>query len=405
MAVYSVSQVTSYLRRLLERDPFSRDFWVSGEVSNLTRSAVGHSYFSLRESDSVLRCVMFRDSVGAEHLAAGAAVVAHGRATLYEPRGDLQMVADVVRPEGVGGLQLELERLKLKLGKEGLFETSRKRPLPEFPRRIGVVTSPTGAVWHDVATVVDRRWPMLELLLAPSPVQGDGAEEGIVDALDRLNRIDDLDAVILARGGGSLEDLWPFNSERVARAVYASRSPVVSAVGHETDFTIADMVADRRAATPSAAAAMATPDVREVTHRLLAAQRSLASRVRRHHSTRLEAVRGAARRLGRGLPDLDSHRIRIDYLMRDALARLKLHAEVKSQQYKGLSQRLEALSPRDTMRRGYAVVQRGAGGPIVTDAAQVAPRDALRITLERGALESEVVSTEPGDGRPGEAVR
>ena len=397
MAIYTVSQVTAYLRRLLERDPFTRNFWIGGEVAGLTRSAAGHSYFSLREADSVLRCVMFRDSVGAEHLSIGAAVVAHGRVTLYEPRGDLQMVADVVRPEGVGGLRLELERLRLKLGREGLFEPSRKRPLPEFPKRIGVVTSPTGAVWHDIVTVATQRYPLVELLLAPTPVQGDAAEEGIVEALDRLGRVAGLDAVILARGGGSMEDLWAFNSERVARAVYASPCPVVSAVGHETDHTIADMVADRRAPTPSAAAAMATPDRTELASRLLAAQQSLAASVRRGHSARAEAVRGAARRLGRGLPDLDSQRIRIDYLMRDASARLKLHAEVKSQQYEGLSLRLEALSPRDTMRRGYAVVQRGAGGPIVTDADQVAPRDDLWITLGRGAVEAEVVSVAPDE--------
>ena len=395
MAIYSVSQVTSYLRRLLERDAVVRSFWISGEVASMTRSAAGHTYFSLREADSVLRCVMFRDSVGGEHLVTGAAVVAHGRVTLYEPRGDLQLIADVVHPEGVGGLQLELERLKLKLSKEGLFEPSRKRPLPEFPKKIGVVTSPTGAVWQDITTVVSQRYPLLELTLAPTPVQGDGASQGIVEAFNRLNRVPDLDVVILARGGGSLEDLWPFNSEPVARAVYASRSPVVSAVGHETDFTIADMVADRRAPTPSAAAAMVTPDRLELVTRVLVAEQALAASVRRRHSTRVDSVNVLTQRLPRGLPDLDALRLRIDYLLRDARTTLKHHLDVKSQRHEGLSLRLEALSPKDTLRRGYAIVQRGRDHSIVTDSGQVAPRDDLRITLGRGAVEAEVVSTTP----------
>ena len=395
MAIYSVSQVTSYLRRLLERDAVVRSFWINGEVASMTRSAAGHTYFSLREADSVLRCVMFRDSVGGEHLVTGAAVVAHGRVTLYEPRGDLQLIADVVHPEGVGGLQLELERLKLKLSKEGLFEPSRKRPLPEFPKKIGVVTSPTGAVWQDITTVMSQRYPLLELTLAPTPVQGDGASQGIVEAFNRLNRVPDLDVVILARGGGSLEDLWPFNSEPVARAVYASRSPVVSAVGHETDFTIADMVADRRAPTPSAAAAMVTPDRLELVTRVLVAEQALAASVRRHHSTRVDSVNVLTQRLPRGLPDLDALRLRIDYLLRDARTTLKHHLDVKSQRHEGLSLRLEALSPKDTLRRGYAIVQRGGDRSIVTDSGQVAPRDDLRITLGRGAVEAEVVSTTP----------
>ena len=395
MAIYSVSQVTSYLRRLLERDAVVRSFWISGEVASMTRSAAGHTYFSLREADSVLRCVMFRDSVGGEHLVTGAAVVAHGRVTLYEPRGDLQLIADVVHPEGVGGLQLELERLKLKLSKEGLFEPSRKRPLPEFPKKIGVVTSPTGAVWQDITTVMSQRYPLLELTLAPTPVQGDGASQGIVDAFNRLNRVPDLDVVILARGGGSLEDLWPFNSEPVARAVYASRSPVVSAVGHETDFTIADMVADRRAPTPSAAAAMVTPDRLELVTRVLVAEQALAASVWRRHSTRVDSVNVLTQRLPRGLPDLDALRLRIDYLLRDARTTLKHHLDVKSQRHEGLSLRLEALSPKDTLRRGYAIVQRGGDRSIVTDSGRVAPGDDLRITLGRGAVEAEVVSTTP----------
>ena len=243
--------------------------------------------------------------------------------------------------------------------------------------------------------MISQRYPLLEVTLAPTPVQGDGASQGIVEAFDSLNRVPDLDVVILARGGGSQEDLWPFNSEPVARAVYASRSPVVSAVGHETDFTIADMVADRRAPTPSAAAAMVTPDRLELVTRVLVAEQALAASVRRRHSTRVDSVNVLTQRLPRGLPDLDALRLRIDYLLRDARTTLKHHLDVKSQRHEGLSLRLEALSPKDTLRRGYAIVQRGGDRSIVTDSGQVAPRDDLRITLGRGALEAEVVSTTP----------
>ena len=273
MPVYSVSQITRYLKESLEADSLLNDLWLRGEVSNLTRSAAGHYYFTLKDATSQVRCVMFRPAYGGEHLAEGAAVIAHGRVSIYEVRGDLQLIADLAQPEGVGELHLELERLKMKLEAEGLFQVSRKRPLPEFPKRIGVATSPTGAVWHDIQNVLRRRYPLVELAFAPTPVQGDTAAAGIVDAFDAFNAEDDLDLVILARGGGSLEDLWPFNEEAVARAIYASRAPVISAVGHETDYTIADMVADCRAPTPSAAAELAAPDMDELMERIESRQR------------------------------------------------------------------------------------------------------------------------------------
>ena len=265
MAVYSVSEVSRYLTEILREDPVLQNVWVRGEVGNLTRSAAGHSYFSLRDADATLRCVMFRGGgVGADLVEEGSAVIAHGRVALYEPRGDLQLIADVVQSEGVGELQLKLEELKVRLEKEGLFEESRKRPLPRFPVRVGVVTSPTGSVWHDIQNVTARRYPAVELVLAPALVQGNEAVSTIVAALDALERLDDIDVVIVARGGGSLEDLWPFNEEDVARAIFKSGVPVVSAIGHETDYTIADLVADVRAPTPSAAAELVMPDQAEL---------------------------------------------------------------------------------------------------------------------------------------------
>ena len=258
--IYGVSQVTSYLQDLLAYDDLLNDIWIEGEVSNLRRAGSGHAYFSLRDDSSSLRCALFRNSLGHDHLTDGALVIAHGRVSLYVVRGDLQLIADAIQPEGVGRLQMQLEQLRAQLDREGLFDPSRKRPLPEFPKRIGVVTSPSGAVWHDIQTIIGRRYPLVELLLAPAVVQGDAAAPTIVEAVEALNADADIDAIIVARGGGSLEDLWAFNEEAVARAVFASRAPVVSAVGHETDVTICDLVADVRAATPSEAAEMIVPD-------------------------------------------------------------------------------------------------------------------------------------------------
>ena len=399
MAVYSVSQLTRYLRDVLQNEVLLRDVWVRGEVANLSRPASGHSYFTLRDGAAALRCVMFRDGFGADLLESGSSLIAHGRVTLYEPRGDLQLVADVVQPEGMGDLQLRLEQLKLKLQRQGLFEDSRKRPLPRFPQRIGVATSPSGAVWHDIQIVVRRRYPLVELVLAPTPVQGDWAAQGIVDSMNALNRIDGLDAIILARGGGSLEDLWPFNEEGVARAIFASRAPVVTGVGHETDVTIADMVADRRAPTPSAAAEMVVPDVSELRAALetrrRAASQSLLNRMQalRAH---VSYLRDRARRRR---PDVDSLRQQVDDMLSGVAA--KLHRDFHNRQRLTLSlqKRLQALSPQDTLRRGFAIVQARPGGEVVTDPGRLARGDRIEVTLARGGFSADVASTRPNPGK------
>ena len=395
MAVYSVSQLTRYLRDLLQNEVLLRDVWVRGEVANLSRPASGHSYFTLRDGAAALRCVMFRDGLGADLLESGSLLIAHGRVTLYEPRGDLQLVADVVQPEGMGDLQLRLEQLKLKLQRQGLFEESRKRPLPRSPQRIGVATSPSGAVWHDIQMVVRRRYPLVELVLAPTPVQGDWAAQGIVDAMSALNRIGGLDVIILARGGGSLEDLWPFNEEVVARAIFASRAPVVTGVGHETDVTIADMVADRRAPTPSAAAEMVVPDVLELraaleTHRR-AASRSLLNRMQALR-TRVSYLRDRARRRR---PDVDSLRQQVDDLLGGVAAKLHRDFQNRSHLAASLQKRLQALSPQDTLRRGFAIVQARPGGEVVTDPGRLARGDRVEVTLARGGFSAAVASTRP----------
>ncbi|MDP2728063.1 MAG: exodeoxyribonuclease VII large subunit, partial [Dehalococcoidia bacterium] len=316
MQIYPVAQVTRYLKGLLEGDGLLRDLWVSGEVSNLSRSMAGHLYFTLKDTDGQLRCVFFSEGGQLSWLANGSAVVAHGRVSLYEAQGSLQLYVDVVQPEGTGILHLQLEELHARLGKEGLFEESRKRPLPAFPRRIGVVTSPTGAALRDILKILSRRYPLAEVLLSPTLVQGDGAAPGIVEALRLLNDLGDADVIILARGGGSLEELWAFNEEAVVRAIHASRVPVVTGVGHETDTTLADLAADFRAPTPTAAAVAVVPDVMDLAQRVAYLLQELLLRARDLVSKKAECLERAAWDLHRALPDIGARRQRVDDLTR-----------------------------------------------------------------------------------------
>ena len=349
--IYDVSQVTAYLQDLLAYDDLLRDIWIEGEVSNLRRAGSGHAYFSLRDGSSSLRCALFRNSLGHDHLADGALVIAHGRVSLYAVRGDLQLIADVIQPEGVGRLQIQLEQLRAQLEREGLFDPSRKRPLPEFPRRIGVVTSPSGAVWHDIQTVIGRRYPLVELALAPVLVQGDAAAPTIAEAIVALNAAADIDAIIVARGGGSLEDLWAFNEEVVARAVFASRAPVVSAVGHETDVTICDLVADVRAATPSEAAEMVVPDRADLLLRVSIASQTIEREVAALLAVGEDEVGRLFSRMDRAAPSLDDQRIRVDELLEDAGTALDHRLQLAAARVGGCLPRLRPC-PRWTRSGG-----------------------------------------------------
>lgn len=306
------------------------------------------------------------------------------------------MVVDLVQPEGVGELQLRFEELKTRLEREGLFEQSRKRPIPRVPQKVAVVTSPTGAVWHDIQNVIGRRYPLVEVLLAPTPVQGDAAAAGIAEALGAVGDRGDVDVVILARGGGSAEDLWPFNEEIVARAVFSSTVPVISAVGHETDVSISDWVADVRAPTPSAAAEMAVPDLGEIMANVAAMIRAADRATTGVLQGAKLGLGGLDARLDRTVPDMDSMRMRIDELLGTAAAHLRAAAISSSAHVAGLSARLETLSPVGTLSRGYAIVQAGPHGAVVSDAKSLAPGDTASVTLARGAFDAKVITvTEP----------
>ena len=389
MDIYSVGQVARYLKESLESDPFVGDLWISGELSNVSRSAAGHLYFTLKDATGQLRGVGFRSALNDDGAAtAGAAVVAHGRVSFYEARGDLQFIVDVLLPQGVGALHMEFQRLKAKLEAEGLFEGSRKRSLPEFPRRIAVVTSPTGVVLHDITTVIERRYPMVELLVVPVPVQGDYAADTIVSAFSTLNQRSDIDLVILARGGGSLEELWPFNEERTARAVYGSRAPVISAVGHETDYTVVDYVADLRAPTPSAAAELAVPNRAELKVRIVSADGRLRGALGGLMAAYRSELQLTIRRLTHAQVDLGRERQRLDDLTRTAL--LFTRATVAAAQAR-VDQRLAALAsldPQRTLERGYAVVHNKATGQVVRRRAQVRGGDQLDIKVSDASFDA-----------------
>ena len=270
-AILTVSQVTTYIKELLEADFLLRDLWIQGEVSNFSRSTAGHIYFTLKDAEASIKCVLWRSLAEEQtHLPAdGQAVILHGRVSVYEVQGAYQFYVDLVQPAGVGTLYLRFLALKERLAEEGLFSPERKRPLPPFPRSLGVVTSPKAAAWRDILHVLERRYPLVEVILAPAAVQGPEAPLQIAEAIRTLNEETGVDLIIVARGGGSLEELWAFNEEAVARAIYSSGVPVISGVGHEVDFTIADFVADLRAPTPTAAAAAAVPDMEECRQSLM----------------------------------------------------------------------------------------------------------------------------------------
>ena len=384
--VHTVSQVAVYLKDKLESDGLLSRLTVQGEIANLRTVASGHSYFTLREDGSSIRCVMFRGRSGQEYLEDGQEILAGGNFTFYPPSGEANLQVAAVLPVGAGALALELARLRQQLHAEGLFDPSRKRPIPVFPRVIGVVTSPSGAVWQDIQNVVRRRYPLAELRLAPTSVQGDAASGQIADAVRLLNEEGIADVIIVARGGGSLEDLWCFNSEEVARAIFASSIPIVSGVGHETDTTIADDVADSRAPTPSAAAELVTPDRNQLMAGIFGARQQMTSVMAGHVDRLRSSVLFQQQRLQRRAPDVASMRRRVDEYAERATASIRHRHTLIGRDVATLTGKLGALNPADTLRRGYAVVRLANDGAVLTSPDQAQSGAHLNISLAGGSL-------------------
>jgi exodeoxyribonuclease VII large subunit len=385
--LWTVSELTRYVRELFEIDYRLQDVEVTGEISNFSQARSGHLYFTLKDDAAQLKCVMWRSS--AERLGFrpqdGDAVVARGRLSVYEAGGVYQLYADSLIPAGRGNLALAFEQLKERLAAEGLFAAERKRPIPPFPRKIGIVTSPDAAALRDILHVLQRRCPLVDVLIAPTLVQGPEAPAQIVRALQWLDGRSDIDTIIMARGGGSIEDLWAFNDEQVARAIAAARHPIISGVGHETDFTITDFVADERAPTPSAAAERAVPDLSEMHVLLRERRRRLTAVMQR----RLQLHRAEVIQLRRTLSHLsprvrlENNRQRIDSLN----GRLEQATRRRLEQIRSrlivAQTGLTAVGPAATLKRGYAIVRR-EDGQIVRSVTAVAPGDQLAVQVMDG---------------------
>ncbi|HLZ07585.1 MAG TPA: exodeoxyribonuclease VII large subunit [Chloroflexota bacterium] len=398
MVIWDVAQVNRYVKQLIEADERLADLWVEGEVSNFVVSMSGHAFFTLKEAQSQLRCVMFRQQLARvrQRPENGDKCVARGALRVYEAQGAYQLYVEFVAPSGLGELQLRLEELMARLGGEGLFDDSRKRPLPAWPRRIGVVTSATGAVLHDIRTVVARRWPVAELVLAATAVQGEVAAAQICRAIEDLNDFGRVDVIVVARGGGSLEDLWPFNDEAVARAIFASRVPVVSAIGHETDVTIADLVADRRAATPSAAAELIVPDIDEVRQRLAEYARIFWWQGRRHLDRHRSDLRDRETALERFSPIEIVVRYRSDLVSLSRRAGLAVVHDLalRRERLTARELQLDALSPLAILDRGYSVTWLEESGEVVRHVGQVDTGSRLRTRVTDGIVTGVVESSE-----------
>ncbi|HET7011847.1 MAG TPA: exodeoxyribonuclease VII large subunit [Anaerolineales bacterium] len=397
--IWSVSDLNRYIRQSLEGDYRLQGMWVAGEVSNLSRPGSGHVYFTLKDAEASLRCVMWRSEAIRQRFLPreGDGVEVYGRISVYEAGGQYQLYADAIRLAGEGLAFQEFLRLKARLEAEGLFDPARKRSLPAWPARIGVVTSPSGAALRDVAQVLRRRFRLADIILAPTPVQGPEAPAGIVRALEKLNRVCRPDVILMVRGGGSLEDLAAFNDEAVARAVAASAAPVVSGVGHETDFTIVDFVADARAPTPSAAAVAATPDQTQLQQRVNLARRSLARNLARC----LEDLRADVGRKQLALRMLSPQarvagaRQRIDLWMQRSQTAMRARLSLQQTALQGLVQTLRAVGPESVLARGFAVVFEAERGAVVRSRRNVRGGLKLSIRVQDGAFPA--VASEPGE--------
>ncbi|HSL46671.1 MAG TPA: exodeoxyribonuclease VII large subunit [Anaerolineales bacterium] len=381
---WTVSKLTFYIRKLLEENEVLQDVWVQGEISNLSRPASGHIYFTLKDSSAALRCVMWKTSAARLRIGLqdGMEVEVHGRIGIYEVSGQYQLYVDQIRPVGEGALYQEFMRLRAMLEAEGLFAPERKRLIPIFPKKIGIVTSATGAALRDMLNTLRRRLPLVEVILAPSPVQGVDAPPALVRALQSLV-LQSPDVILLARGGGSIEDLWAFNDERVVRAVAMSAVPVICGVGHETDFTLCDFAADLRAPTPTAAAELATQiTILDLRASLQNYRTRLVTAMLKLLAERSNDLSALASQLRYASPErrIQSERQRVDELARRAQSSLFHHIQLESAHITGMQRRLQALNPMAVLARGYAVVTRNDDGSVVSSVDQASEEMKVRVS-------------------------
>jgi len=405
--IFSVTEANNFIKALLDQVPQLQEIYVRGEISNYKLYPSGHHYFTLKDESGAMRCVMFRGQ--AVHLRFrpenGMKVIAFGRISVFPRDGAYQLYVSEITAEGIGDLHIAFEQLKEKLYKEGLFDESHKKPLPKYPRTIAIITSSAGAAVHDMIRILRSRWPLTKVVLLPVRVQGEEAPGEIVGALRYANRWNVADVIITGRGGGSIEDLWAFNDERVARAIYDSEIPVISAVGHEPDVTIADYVADRRASTPSNAAEIAVPDRKELVQFLLTVQ----SRMTRSQINRIGTQREKLEKLSnsRMLRDpmafLTDKRMLLDYTQKNLSALAESYVAQRQQKFAALCASLDALSPLKVLSRGYAMACTGSGD-VIKSADDVSVGEKIAVTLGQGSLECIVEDKNMGGIDHGEIV-
>ncbi len=388
--IFTVTEIVGGARAMLEKQ--YGDVWVAGEISGFKRHSSGHCYFTLKDANSVLPAAIFRGAAGQIkfNIENGLEVVCHGRVSLYQRGGQYQIIVNYAEPKGVGALQLAFEQLKKKLMAEGLFDKARKRPIPFLPRKIGVVTSPTGAAVRDIIKVLTRRFPNVEILLIPARVQGEGSAAEVVRGIELLNERDDVDVMIVGRGGGSIEDLWAFNEEVVARAIYASRVPVISAVGHEVDFTIADFVADFRAPTPSAAAEHAVPVIGELLQLIGRGRRQLVINLQNMIKNRGDRLGELKLRLAPPTKSFPDYYRYIDNLKERMTYSAQILVKQKESSLKALEAELNHLSPLAVLSKGYSVITHKGKKGAIRASSGLKTGDALSMQFSKGSAEAKV---------------
>ncbi len=396
----TVSALTAYIKSLLETDEHLMRVYLSGEISNLTLHRSGHVYFKLKDDKAVISAVMFRSSAARLRFVPqnGTKVVVLGRISVFEPNGNYQIYIDQMQPDGIGEMYLIYEQLKNKLDKEGMFDPAHKKPIPKLPKRVGVITSPTGAAVRDIINILSRRCKLCDILLYPALVQGEGAEADLLKALDYFDTQKNVDVIIIGRGGGSLEDLWAFNSERLAYRIYNMSIPVISAVGHETDFTICDFVSDLRAPTPSAAAELATPDQNQILQSLSKAdERMRASLKKQYDFLKDRYLRLAS---SRALTDADAitetRQMIVDNLIERLCKNTSLKISRAENTFASAAAKLDALSPLKVLGRGYIVAQ-NQNAKIIKSALELDIGQSITLTLKDGRADCNVAKIEKGE--------
>ena len=396
MSALTVSDIITHLNHLLSVDEITSDLCIIGEVSRVSTASSGHSYFTIKDSDSSLDCALFRGGVGSEHIQQGSEILVFGKVSIYGKSGRLQVIANLIQPSGTGLLQAKFEEMKTRLEKEGLFDVSRKRNLPKFPRVIGVVTSEDAAAWEDIKTTITNRFPKVEIHLSHSLVQGEAAPQQISEAIDLLNNYSEVDVIIVGRGGGSVEDLCAFNEEIVARAIFSSKIPVVTGIGHETDFSISDMVADFSASTPTAAAVSVVPDLLEINQQILNFKRrfnhNLSLELEKHKNS-LSLKINTINQLS---PDFDYYKFRIDESMIKIDTLFSDQLRNITERIQRFEEKLSDLSPSNTISRGYSIVQNKKNGNIIKSKDDVEPGDKFSIQVSDGIIDG--VAEKTGNG-------